>query len=64
VKRTIEHYVLINGKVICELVSKDEMNVSRVSVGTGCMDGDASTDELQSRARPKVSPAPESSAEQ
>jgi hypothetical protein len=62
--RTIEHYVLINGKVICELVSKDEVNVSRVGVDTGCMDRDASTVELQSRARPKVSAAPETSAEQ
>ena len=62
--RTIEHYVLVNGKVICELVSKDEMNVSRVSVGTVSMDGGASAVEFQSRARPKVSPAPETSEEQ
>jgi hypothetical protein len=62
--RTIEHYVLVNGKVICELVSKDEVDVSRFSVDTGCMDGDASAVELQSRARPKVSPAPETSAKQ
>jgi hypothetical protein len=63
--RTIEHYVLINGKVICELVSKDDVvDVSRVSVDTGCMDGDASTVELQIRARPEASPAPETSAEQ
>ena len=62
--RTIEHYVLVNGKVICELVSKDEMNVSRVSVGTGSMDEDASAVELRSRARPLVSPAPETSEAQ
>ena len=61
--RTIEHYVLINGKVICELVSKDEENVSRVSVGTESMDGDTGSVELQNRARPKVSPAPETSVE-
>jgi len=62
--RTIEHYVLINGKVICELVTKDEQNISRVSVGRGSMDGDASAAELQNRARPKVSPAPVTSKEQ
>ncbi len=62
--RTIEHYVLINGKVICELVTKDEQNISRVSVGTGPMDRDASAVELQNGVRPKVSPTSGTSNEQ
>ena len=62
--RTIEHYVLINGKVICELVNKDEVDVSRVSAGAGSVGGGTSDVELQNWARPKVSPAPETSEEQ
>lgn len=61
--RTIEHYVLINGKVICELVSKDDMNAPRVSVGTESMSGGTGPVELPSRTRPKVSTAPEASDE-
>jgi hypothetical protein len=61
--RTIEHYVLINGKVICEMVSKDEMNAPRASVGTESMNGGASSVELPRRTRPKVSTAPEASDE-
>jgi hypothetical protein len=55
---TVEHYVMINGKVICELVSEDEMNVSRVGVGAGAMYGDISAVEFHNRVLRKAAPVP------
>ena len=61
--RTIEHYVLINGKVICELVSKDEMNVSRASVGTESMNGGRAPSSCRIGRGQRYRPAPETSDE-
>jgi hypothetical protein len=55
---TVEHYVMINGKVICELVSEDGMNVSRVGVGAESMYGGISAEEFHNRVLRKAAPVP------
>ena len=55
---TVEHYVMINGKVICELVSEDEMNVSRVGVSAESTYGGISAEEFRNRVLRKAAPVP------
>jgi hypothetical protein len=56
--RTVEHYVMINGKVICELVGEDGMAVSRAGIGTESMDGSTSAVAFQNRALRDAPPVP------
>ena len=57
--RMVEHYVMINGKVICELVSEDETSVPQPGVDAGPINGSMSAMEFRNRVLRKMPPMPE-----
>ena len=57
--RMVEHYVMINGKVICELVSEDEASVPQAGVDAGANHGSTGAMEFRNRVLRKTPPAPE-----
>ncbi len=57
--RMVEHYVMINGKVICELVSQDEASVPPAGADAGPNHGSTSAMEFRNRVLRKTPSVPE-----
>jgi hypothetical protein len=56
---TVEHYVLINGKIICELVGEYEVHVPQTSASVSAILGSNSAVEFHKRALRNVPLPPE-----